>query len=301
MRSASGEKPATLAPFVLDQPVQAALFLLLEAYECAQSVEQDPWEFAVELRSLVSVGISHSALRWLACRGYVAHAIEQRAGKGLRRTFCQCRSLSLTEQSCFVLKDLGVVAAREGNHGAGGFLSHSGLAGANNERALHVPLWDREQRTLWWHGAVVKRFRQPAGNQVTLVTAFQEEGWPQRIDNPLGGRGNCTGKERLHDTIKRLNQQKPERLLVFHADGTGEGVYWEPYLLKRSDSALTAPHKSPLEASPFQTKLYTTCLPRSKRWATHPSADCQGGIFNDQVQKPEGLCGAGTADRPYRS
>jgi hypothetical protein len=32
---------------------------------------------------------------------------------------------------------------------------------------------------------VVKEFKLPAPNQETILTAFQEEGWPPRIDDPL--------------------------------------------------------------------------------------------------------------------
>ena len=81
-------------------------------------------------------------------------------------------------------------------------------------------------RELWLGGVLVKAFRQPAINQVTILAAFQEEGWPHHIDDPLPGGDNVDSQDRLHDAIRRLNQQKVS-LIRFLSDGLGKGILWE--------------------------------------------------------------------------
>jgi hypothetical protein len=56
--------------------------------------------------------------------------------------------------------------------------------------------------------------------------AFEEDGWPPRIDDPLPQKLNQDPKSRLHDTIKCLNRNHRKRLIRFSGDGTGEGVVW---------------------------------------------------------------------------
>ena len=73
----------------------------------------------------------------------------------------------------------------------------------------------------------MKQYRVPAPNQEAVLSAFLEEGWPRRIDDPLPPKGDVAPKTRLHDTIKWLNRNQQERLLRFLGDGTGQGVLWE--------------------------------------------------------------------------
>jgi hypothetical protein len=76
------------------------------------------------------------------------------------------------------------------------------------------------------HGGVVKRLDIRATAQSQILTAFQEEGWPCRIDDPLRPNGS-EAKARLRAIIHCLNgHQKPPRIHFF-ADGTGRGVRWE--------------------------------------------------------------------------
>ena len=57
--------------------------------------------------------------------------------------------------------------------------------------------------------------------------AFEEEGWPAKIDDPLAPQSQQDPKRRLHDTIKCLNRNQKNELLHFRGDGTGEGILWE--------------------------------------------------------------------------
>ena len=83
------------------------------------------------------------------------------------------------------------------------------------------------RRELIVGGQVVKRFRQPASNQEAVLAAFEEEGWPHRVYDPLPLKEDLDAKQRLHETIKSLNGHRRARIMRFFGDGTGEGVCWE--------------------------------------------------------------------------
>jgi hypothetical protein len=89
------------------------------------------------------------------------------------------------------------------------------------------PRYDRETRTLWFGGEIIKQFRQPAPDQETILMGFEEEGWRRRIDDPLPGNGRDP-KARLHKAIGNLNRNQRRRLIRFRGDGTGQGILWEP-------------------------------------------------------------------------
>lgn len=84
------------------------------------------------------------------------------------------------------------------------------------------PHWDTDRGELSFAGQLCKRYRQPAPNQRRVLDAFQEDGWPPKIDNPLPGDFD---RQRLADTIRGLNAGN--ECLRFELDGTGEGILWE--------------------------------------------------------------------------
>jgi hypothetical protein len=89
------------------------------------------------------------------------------------------------------------------------------------------PTWESDLRELRVGQWVVKRFRQPARNQVTVLASFQELHWPRRVDDPLTGNSGVEPKRRLRDTVFALNRNHVTlNVLVFEADGTGTGIIW---------------------------------------------------------------------------
>ncbi len=90
-----------------------------------------------------------------------------------------------------------------------------------------VPHWDMLRRELLVDEQVVKRFRVPAPNQIAVLAAFQEEGWPPRVFDPLHPQEDQEPKQRLRETIRALNHHQRVRMLHFFGDGTGQGVLWE--------------------------------------------------------------------------
>ena len=59
-----------------NRSLRSALAQLADADACARGEQCSPWEFAVEIESLVAAGLTTSDLRWLVKRGYVEHAEE---------------------------------------------------------------------------------------------------------------------------------------------------------------------------------------------------------------------------------
>ncbi len=89
-----------------------------------------------------------------------------------------------------------------------------------------VPVWNSAIGELSLSGVLVKKYRHPAKNQRLILNAFQEEGWPRKVDDPLPGVHDADPKRRLSDTVRSLNDNRKNDALHFECDGTGEGVIW---------------------------------------------------------------------------
>lgn len=87
------------------------------------------------------------------------------------------------------------------------------------------PHYDDQRRELSYRGKVVKALRQKAENQEAVLRAFEEDGWPSRIDDPLPWKQGVDAKHRLSLTIQGLNRSL--KVIRFSTDGTGEGILWE--------------------------------------------------------------------------
>jgi hypothetical protein len=88
------------------------------------------------------------------------------------------------------------------------------------------PRWDKLLRELWVGPVLVKQFRVPASNQDRILTAFQEQGWPPAIENPLVDDGDLDGVSQLQFTIRRLNGCQHRPIIHFFGNGTGAVVGW---------------------------------------------------------------------------
>lgn len=215
-----------------------ALALLLQAHEYAQELQQDVWDLAVELTVLRSAKLSNSDLRWLVGVGFVEHAVEITGPSDRTRQFRRTSLVSFNEPTCLVLTRAGVIAAHES------CASDAVLATDNPAVACRVvaadeplpqPKWDDQRRQLRVGAEVVKEFKLPSPNQETVLMAFEEDGWPPRIDDPLPPLPQLDPRRRLHDTIKALNRKQKSTLLRFMGDGSGEGIRWE-FLSERTVS-----------------------------------------------------------------
>jgi len=208
---------------------------LLEAYRYSCDVERGVWDFAVEIDELQGAGLLRADLRWLVCKGFVEHAREIPPADDTR-AFRRGPRLRFARSSCFVLTMAGVefVASllehteRERRRPLRGREQDDGQADECYSRLIlgPIPVWDRDRQELRLGEVVVKQFKVPAANQERVLAAFEEEGWPVRIDDPLPPVGEQDPKARLHDTIVALNRNQKHPLIRFYGDGTGQGVRW---------------------------------------------------------------------------
>jgi hypothetical protein len=202
-----------------------ALLMLWSANVYAERTDVDFWEFAVEIRELHELGLSENDLRYLVRLKLIKHASELEDHSLNVRKFEPDSDLHFTSRSCFVLTTLGNEAAST--------LSRTPKVTTIRLKATVLPKWDAQHRTLIYQQRVVKHFRIHAANQETILAAFQEEGWPLRIDDPLVPLPELDAKRRLSDAIKFLNRNQITPVIRFRGDGTGQGVRWEVLIPKR--------------------------------------------------------------------
>jgi hypothetical protein len=85
------------------------------------------------------------------------------------------------------------------------------------------PRWNADRRELMFGDQLCKKFRQKARNQICVLEAFQMDGWPERIDDPLPPKRDTDHRQRLADTIRGLKN----KAICFELDGN-EGILWTP-------------------------------------------------------------------------
>jgi hypothetical protein len=204
---------------------RAAFRLLLRAWDMAREIRRSPWSLAVELEAFVAAHIPAGDLHWLVSRGYAEQRIETTRLGSRRRSF-RAAGPAFTVRSCFVLTKRGITTAHR-NGVVEGPEDHRATPHRKSRTTRTKPRWDGQLRQLYVGKELVKRFRVPAGNQEMILAAFQEQGWPAHIDDPLPPKADADPKERLHGAIRRLNGRQLRRLLRFRGDGTGMGVRWE--------------------------------------------------------------------------
>jgi hypothetical protein len=233
--------PAGFSPAVC-RKIAELTRLLLENYKNARQSGDSVWNFAIDIASLRKLGFLDNDLRWLVCKGYVEHARETTLGHEESRTFRRRKGLIFSRRTCFILTQSGVEFAKSvlkvptptaepvmlnGHRPAVSIGEVSfGNGSAAKPAPKMVPRWDRDRQELRVGPYLVKQFKVPALNQERILAAFEEEGWPVRIDDPLPPQQEQDPKRRLHDTINSLNRKQKHRLMRFMGDGTGQGIRW---------------------------------------------------------------------------
>ena len=89
------------------------------------------------------------------------------------------------------------------------------------------PYWDSHHRELWLGCGLVKKIRTSAINQERLLSAFEEEHWPECVYDPLPPIGDVDPKQRLLDTVRRLNGHQLSPRIHFLITHHGEQVTWQ--------------------------------------------------------------------------
>jgi hypothetical protein len=248
---------------VLSPQLRNGLRELLTASDYALNLACSPWDFSVEIGRILPLGVTTSDLRWLIKCGHLSHAREITGPHDTDRRFdSQFQSLAFFDNTCFVLTETGRALLRinpSAEDVSSLRLAHGdGQTGDSTEPELapaapitvrqHNPLiaqepvllsygsrlaigtkpvWDRTTRMFMVGEHLVKHFRVPSPNQAAVLDAFQEEGWPHSVDDPLSPLPDQQQSRRLRDTIKCLNQHQISRVVRFRGDGTGQRVLWQ--------------------------------------------------------------------------
>jgi hypothetical protein len=225
---------------------ETALRSLLEARDYAELLHQDIWQFALGLTDLCQDGLSLNDVRWLLYRQLIAHATETTSAGDEHRSFRPAGAIRFDRRSCFVLSEPGVEFARQGwgstpqqSSVSAGFAADIAVESGNgyHRSKAVIPTWDRDRQELRLGDEIIKCFKTPAPNQELILAAFEEEGWPVHIDDPLPPHPEQDPRRRLHDTINSLNRNQKKSLLRFMGDGSGQGVRWE--LNRAANGAMT--------------------------------------------------------------
>jgi hypothetical protein len=88
------------------------------------------------------------------------------------------------------------------------------------------PEWRTRDKTLWYGGRLVKRYRRRC-QQIRLIELFEESGWPCRVH--VGWvSGKAKEREHLRDTVRCFNREQKPRVLSFFLGADGETVSWQP-------------------------------------------------------------------------
>jgi len=90
------------------------------------------------------------------------------------------------------------------------------------------PHWDAGSLKLWYKGRLIKKFHTPAETQTVVLAAFEEEGWPDLIDDPLPPKANLRPKRRVRQTVIALNDshKTKRQMMYFTSERFGEAIGW---------------------------------------------------------------------------
>jgi len=222
VRNSDCESPAHINP-----RRAVALSLLADAFDASRETGGDPWDFALEISSLLSAGLTVNDLRWLSAMGYLQHAVEATRIEDPSRTFLPSHNLGFPERTCFVATEAGLRAAQRGDEQVSAVSGPIQCFSPSSADERLVPSWDRQRRVLYFGDIIVKRFRVPSPSQETILMAFEEERWRAAIDDPLPPQPEQDSKRRLRATLQSLNGGQKNRLIRFRGDGSGERIVWE--------------------------------------------------------------------------
>jgi hypothetical protein len=217
-------------PLRLCERRHAAFRFLAEAWDLAEESGRNCWDFAVEVQTLRELGLNDNELRWMVYQDLAEHAQEVTAVGDTCRVFRPERPLRFSEDTCFALTERGLKFVRELLGCEGASLQPPGLPSTlsvNSDGRPLVPKWYPDRQELRVGEVTVKQFKVPAENQEAVLAAFEEEGWPVHVYDPLPPQTDQDPKRRLHNTINSLNRHQKHPLIRFIGNGNGQGIRWE--------------------------------------------------------------------------
>jgi hypothetical protein len=96
----------------------------------------------------------------------------------------------------------------------------------NDDELMDVikPTWNPTTGRLCWGNRAIRQYRggSIAKNVTAILNAFEEEGWPEHVHDPMPGGKDS---QRLHEAIRTLNKDLEH--IRFRCNGDGTGIIWE--------------------------------------------------------------------------
>jgi hypothetical protein len=218
---------------IIAERFRPALDLLVTAFDYAEDSRADRWQFAVGLTELQASGATLADVRWLILRGLAEHARETTIPGDSERSFRKLAVTAFPPDTYLALSASGAATLSKSLYSAKQALAADASQPSETgdpqlpADARATPEWDAARRELRYQRQVIKRYRVPARNQALILSAFQELGWPEFIDDPLPPTVDQDSKERLQATIKSLNRSQLAHIIRFHGNGNGQQVYWQ--------------------------------------------------------------------------
>jgi hypothetical protein len=191
--------------------LRPALELLSRVYDLARGSHADLRDFALDRRLLEAAGLTAETLRWLIDR----RLLDVTGGRPVRTP-----PGSLPPDCRFLLTPAGM---RWAEH----LLAPSDAGREPGPVTFpRCPVWIAARHVLLCREVVVKAFPARAKCQETILGAFEEEGWPEEIDDPLPPVAESSQKDHLHDVVRRMCCGQAFPVVAFHTTGRGQQVRW---------------------------------------------------------------------------
>jgi len=219
-----------------------SLLHLLRARDYAEQLASDPWQLAIEWSVLHADGLERTDVRWLVARGFIEARREISISCAFERSFIVHDVPRLSRDTAFILTDAGAAYCRTLLSSADPIASMLGQQSGSpsptpngRPKVIDKPSWNKNHRELWYCGKLVKSYRVPARNQELVLNAFEEEHWPDFIDDPLPPTAEIEPYRRLQATVKALNRRRMNDAIDFHTTG-GDRIFWTPAKIATSQA-----------------------------------------------------------------
>ncbi len=91
-----------------------------------------------------------------------------------------------------------------------------------------TPHWDRDLSELWVGQFLVFSYDREAPNQHAVLNVYEDEHWPHKIKNPLGGNW-LTGQyqRRLRNTLQEFSERPGLHLIHFSGHANERKIGWK--------------------------------------------------------------------------
>jgi len=220
-------------PSQLELPayVRESLIFLLDSYRYTCTAGDDRWRFAIEWRLLASHHLTPNDVRWLISKELIEVKQEVSLPGAFRRRFVDFDVPRLTRDAAIVLTDAGadfcatILPLPAPENSAANGRPRPVRSDPSGAIAASKPVWKKAHREFSLDGKTIKAFRVPAFNQERILDAFEEEAWPEFIDDPLPPVKDIHPDERLRSAVKSLNRNQVNKLIHFRVNGSSR-VFW---------------------------------------------------------------------------